>query len=409
MKQITECVRKTCLSLGLNENYFRILRKPARSIIVNLPIRRDDGSLKVMKGHWVLHSNVMGPGKGGFRIDSNTSLEQLQLLAQLMTWKCAVVGLPLGGFKGNVQFNAKELSHSEKERVVRAYTRSLINVLGPKTAIPSPDLNTNASLMAVMMDTYSVSVGATTPGVCTGKPLEVGGIVGRNRSVGWGLAHLIKDYLKRDNTEMKDREVVIQGIGHVGKNIALSAVEYGAKVISISDSSTGLYDPDGLDINDILQYKNENGSLKGYERADEIENDKMLCLECDALVPCATQNQINKHIADDIKAELIIEGANSPTTIEGDQILNERGISIIPDVIANSGGLIVSYFEWVQDLQSLQWSMKQVSNELDKIIIRAFGKVYDLKHKNHITYREAAYQIAVKRVVSALKYRGIYP
>jgi len=409
MKVVTNYVEKVCTALGVSDDYLRIFEKPNRSIIVNLPIRLDDGSLKMMKGYWVLHSSILGPGKGGFRIDNRSSLEDIQFLAQLMTWKCALLGLPLGGFKGSVQYDAKLLSQNEHNNVVRAYTKYLIKVLGPKTVIPSPNLNTNATSMAVMMDTYSMSVGCTTPGICTGKPQEAGGILGRNRAVGWGLAHIINDIVKKTGEKLKDKSLVIQGFGHVGKNIALNASNYGAKVVAISDTSTGLHNGDGLDINELIQYKQTHGCLDGYDKAEKIENSGILNLECDALVPCATQNQITKSNADNIHTNLVIEGANSPTTYAAEKILNERGITIIPDLIANSGGLIVSYFEWVQDLQALHWSLEQVSTELKKIILRTFNQVYMTHKDNKISYREAAYQIAIKRVISAAKYRGIYP
>ncbi len=409
MKSVSICVEKACDRLNYSHNYLRFLKKPARSIIVNLPVRMDDGSLEMMKGNWVLHSKVLGPGKGGFRMDLNTSLEDLTFLAKLMTYKCSVVGLPLGGCKANVQVDHRLLSKDEKMRAVRTFTRDLINVLGPKESILAPDLNTNATMMAVMMDTYSVSLGKTTHGVCTGKPLEVGGIVGRNRAVGWGLAHIMNNYVQRIHETMKNKRVVIQGVGHVGKNIARSAVKYGSKVIAISDTSTGLYREEGLEIDKILEHKKKHGHLKGFEGAQEISNEKMLCLDCDALVPCATQNQITKKIAENLSTELIIEGANSPIDYQGEKVVNERNIAVIPDIIANSGGVIVSYFEWVQDLQALQWTKSQVSQQLEKIILRAFKNVYEVRHSDHLTYRDAAYQIALQRLIKALDYRGIYP
>ncbi|MCP4760356.1 MAG: Glu/Leu/Phe/Val dehydrogenase [archaeon] len=401
--------KKTCDILGINENYYRFLSKPARTVIVNCPVRMDNGKIKMFQGYRVLHSNALGPGKGGLRISPTSTVANIQGLAMIMTWKTALIGLPLGGAKGAIVADVKDLSEGELERLIRRYTASIINVIGPKTDIPSPDLNTSQKEMAWTMDTYSMGTGKTTPGVCTGKPVEIGGIVGRDKAVGWGLAYIMREFANRESEKLRDQKVVIQGIGHVGKTFAKMAIQFGAKVIGISDSTTGLYKEEGLDINDIIQYKKTNKSLKGYGRAEEISNNELLKLKCDALFPCATQNQITKDNVDDIQCRLIIEGANSPITWEADQILEEKHLTVVPDIIANSGGVISSYFEWVQDLSQLRWTIDRVSKELEKVILSAFNEVYKVKIDNIVSYRRAAYMVAVDRVIKAIKYRGVYP
>jgi glutamate dehydrogenase/leucine dehydrogenase len=406
-----EQLRLTCGILGVSENHFRTLSKPQRTVIVSCPVKKDNGKLQMFTGFRVLHSNILGPGKGGIRLTTTTCVEECQALAMLMTWKCALIGLPLGGAKGAIIADPKTLSYGELERLIRRYTASINNVIGPSQDIPSPDINTNGQTMAWLMDTYSMGIGKTTPGVCTGKPVEIGGIVGRDKAVGWGLAYILREFAKRQAEELQNQKVIIQGIGHVGQNAARLAQQFGAIIVGISDSTQGIYSEKGLDINDIINFKDQGQSLKNYDRKDieKVEKDKLLLYPCDGLIPCATPHSITKEIADKVNCRLIIEGANNPTQLMADKILEERDITVIPDVIANAGGLITSYFEWVQDLSALQWSVDRVSRELEKIILNAFGKVYQTKHEHAISYRRAAYMLAVQRVVNALKLRGIYP
>lgn len=409
LNESIEQLRITCEQLHLNQNIFRFLSKPQRTVIVNFPVRRDSGKIEMFEGYRVLHSNVLGPGKGGTAIYDSASVEEVQALAMLMTWKTSLIGLPLGGSKGAIKTDPHKLSHSEQERLVRKYTTATMNVMGPQTDIPSPDLNTDSQTMAWMMDQYSTGIGKTTPGVVTGKPVEIGGILGRDRAVGWGLAAILKNFMEREAEEIKGKKIVVQGIGHVGRNFATTAVQYGVKVVGICDSLTGLYNEEGLDINDVIEYKNRKGNLIDYPRADSIKIDDLLLLKCDALLPCATANQITKDVAEKLQCRIVIEGANRPTTLEADQILAQRGIEIIPDIIANAGGLIASYFEWVQDISALSWSMDRVQRELNKIILNAFETVVRIKKEQAVTYRRAAYMTAIKRVASAVEYRGIYP
>jgi glutamate dehydrogenase (NAD(P)+) len=400
-----------CTYLKIDSKYSKYLSHPYRSVTVNFPVKMEDGSLESFEGYRVLHSQVLGPGKGGFFLDPDTSIQEVQALAMIMSWKCSLIGLPLSGAKGAIKVDSKTLSEGEKEKLVRRYTQSIINVIGPNLDIPSPDLNTNAQTMAWMMDTYSMGVGKTVPGICTGKPIEIGGIIGRNRSVGMGMAYLLRNYAERESEEIKNKKIVIQGFGHVGKNIALSSEEFGAKIIAISDSSTGLFDENGLDIQDLISFKTKTGTLKGYDKSgvDEITNEALLQLECDVLLPSATKCQITIDNVDKLQCSMIIEGANAAITSQADTILQERKVTVIPDIIANAGGLIVSYFEWVQDLSRLSWSIGRVSSELEKIILEAFNRIYQIKQDYSISYRQAAYIVAIKRFVAAIKYRGFYP
>lgn len=398
-----------CDGLQCDPKYHKYLSKPLRTVIVNCPIRLNSGRVKIFTGYRVLHSNLLGPGKGGLRIDPHCSLADIQGLAMLMTWKCAVIGLPLGGAKGLIRVNPQELQPNELERLIRRYTSSIINVIGPDQDIPSPDLNTNSQIMAWMMDTYSQHVGRTTPGVCTGKPVVIGGIQGRDQSVGWGLADILREFSRREKENLVGQKVVIQGIGKVGRSMARTAEGFGAKIIAISDHNTGIYNPDGLDIADIIRFKSSTGSLLNYSKADKITNKEMLTLKCDALVPCATQNTINKQAVENIDCRVVIEGANSPLTYKADQILQERNITVIPDILSNAGGLIVSYFEWVQDLAKIRWDVDRISRELEKIILNAFNNVYQEHKEKNYSYRQAAYTIAVKRLTESLRLRGIFP
>ena len=404
-------LQQTCSLLGVHENNFKVLSKPIRTVLVSLPIKMDDGVIRIFEGCRTMHTNIMGPGKGGIRFSPTSSVEEAQAFAMLMTWKCALIGLPLSGARGYVKVDPSKLSLSELESLTRRYTASIINIIGPDMDIPAPDLNTNAQTMAWLMDTYSMGVGKTTPGVCTGKHPELGGIIGRNRAVGWGLGYISRAFAQKEHEKLQDQRVVIQGIGQVGKNAARIANEHGARIVAISDSCTGLYKEDGLDINNIITYKNEHGSLLGYEQKDvqSITNAELLTLPCDVLVPCATQHQITVQNVEKLECDTIIEGANMPITFAADEILNEKKIPVIPDILANSGGAITSYFEWVQGIGKLRWTGEKVAQKLEEIILKAFDRVYELKKEKSVSFRQAAHMLAVRRVEPALKYRGIYP
>ncbi len=411
LDQVLDQFTTTAKIMGIDENFVRILSKPARTVIMNMPVRMDDGSLNMVKGYLVLHQNTVGPGRGGIRMDPNSTIECIKALAINNSWVSSIAGVPMGGCHGAIIADPDLLSDREKERMVRRYTASMTNLIGPEKNILSPDLGTGQHSMAYIFDTYSMGKGATTPGVCTGKPIEVGGIIGNDKAMGMGVADVLREVVRRDpDKDLKDDPVVIQGIGHVGKNFAHTINQFGAKIVVISDSKTGVYDPDGLDINDVINYKEKNGSLVDYTRADAISNEEMLTLPCYALVPCARESQIRGLNVDKLQCELIIEGANNPVTFKADKILEERGdITVIPDIVAGLGSAIISYFEWVQDLSQLRWNATRVSKELEKAVLNSFDEVYHKKEKHGITYRRAALMVAIERVLAAKQLRGVYP
>lgn len=401
-------LKEACDYLGFSDNIFKYLSKPMRIVEVNCPIIMDDGSIQMFEGFRVLHNNIRGPGKGGIRFSPDVNMEEVMALAMWMTWKCSVVDLPYGGSKGGIKVDIAKLSPKELERLTRRYTSSIIDVIGPDIDIPAPDMNTNAQTMAYVFDTYSMQVGKTTPGVVTGKPVEIGGSLGRTQATGRGLSYILREFAKRAGLELADQRIVVQGFGNVGSWAAKTLSDWGAKIIAVSDVSGGYYNPDGLNIDTFVDYLKTNPTLDGLEGAgDKITNEQLLALECDFLLPCAMENQITKANASDLQCKYIIEGANGPTTPEADDIIEERGIDLIPDILANAGGVTCSYFEWVQNLQSLFWDLDRVNQELERIMLAAFDDVYKMKQEKNISYRLATYLIAVQRVAKAVEYRGI--
>ncbi|WP_371803713.1 Glu/Leu/Phe/Val dehydrogenase [Candidatus Lokiarchaeum ossiferum] len=402
-------LQKTCASLGIDEGYSKFLATPEQNVIVNFPVIKDSGKLEMLQGFRVRHSNALGPAKGGQIISQYATLDETRALAMLMTWKCALIGVPLGGSNGAIVADPTKYSSKELERMVRRFTASIINVIGPEIDIPGPDLNTDKKIMGYIMDTYSMGVGETTHRICTGKPVDIGGIIGREEAVGWGLGYLLHELYRKEFQEISGQTVVIQGFGNVGKNFALAAQELGAKIIAISDSSTGIYNVDGLNIKELIEFKTETGSLSNYPKARVISNTSLFELECDVLIPCATHSQITKHNVNQLRCRRIIEGANAAITSAAEKILWDRNIMVIPDILANAGGVIVSYFEWVQGFQQILWSMDDVKMQLRKIIVAVFHQVYDLQIREEISLRDAAYRIAVKRIYEAESLRGIFP
>ncbi|MHA1819987.1 MAG: Glu/Leu/Phe/Val family dehydrogenase [Promethearchaeota archaeon] len=409
LKDIRTRIKKSCLLLGVNEDYYRFLSKVQKTVVVSLPLMRDNGELEMYKGYLAEHATIMGPAKGGLRISPDITQEDIQAFAIKNSFKSALIGLPLSGGKTAIKADPRILSNKEIERLVRRFTASIINQIGPDKHILSPELNTDEQTMAWVADTYSMGMGKPKFHVCTGKPPEMGGIIGRDKAVGWGVGYILKYYANRKNEDIRSRSIAIQGIGHVGRSAAIIGQEYGARIVAISDKSCGVYKPEGLDLIDVINYKKKNGQLKGYPRAEIITNKELLSLKVDVLIPCATHGQITKDNADDINARLILEGANGPITMDADDILDERKVPIIPDIIANTGGIIASYFEWVNDLSQLRWSADRIARELEHIIVDAFARVYDKRHKDAISYREAAYELAIQRLVKAIEFRGIYP
>jgi len=397
--------------MGLNNNIRKFLKRIERSLIVSIPIKLDNGNLEIFEGYRVHHSTIRGPGKGGVRFANNVYLDEVKALATWMTWKCSLLDLPFGGAKGGIRVDPGKLSKNELERLTRRYTAEIINIIGPDIDILAPDVNTNAQIMAWIMDTYSMNKGRAIPGVVTGKPIEIGGSVGRETATGMGLYFVIEAMCNKLDLDLKSQRIVVQGFGNVGSTIAEILYEEGCKISAISDISGGLFFSDGLEICKILEWTQQGKYLKDYrdERYKLIANVELLTIECDILIPAALENQITKVNANEIKCKIVLEGANGPTTPNADNILSNKGIQVIPDILANAGGVCVSYFEYVQDIHAYFWELDRINNELKKIILKAFEDVYRVSKEKKITLRTAAYIIAVSRIVKAIELRGIFP
>lgn len=397
--------------INLNPNTLEYLKKVERSLIVSIPIVMDDGSLKIFEGYRVHHSTLRGPAKGGIRYSPDVTLDEIKALAFLMTFKTSLLNLPLGGSKGGVCVDTKELSKKELERLTRRYTAEIINMIGPDIDIPAPDMYTDSTTMAWIMDTYSMQKGRTIPSVVTGKPIEVGGSIGRLEAPGTGIGYLLEHICQKLNYDLKKMKIVIQGFGKVGSVVAKQLCEISCDVIAVSEKQGGIYSPDGLDINEIIKWKQQGNSLKDYngKNISTITNDELLSLKCDVLIPAAVENQIYSKNADNIDCKIILEGANSPTTSQADAILNEKGVIIVPDILANSGGVCVSYFEYIQDIQSYFWGLDRVNREMKNIIIKTFEDVYNLSKKMNTSLRIAAFAIGAKRLAKAHELRGLFP
>lgn len=399
--------------INLDNNILKILERPATTLITTFPVTMDDGSIEVFEGYRVQHNMSRGPCKGGIRFSPSVNIDEVKALAAWMTWKTAVTNIPYGGAKGGVVVDPSKLSQSELQRLVRRFTYSIISLIGPNSDIPAPDINTNPEIMAVMMDTYSMIKGHTELGVVTGKPIEVGGSLGRKEATGRGVYITMEEALHQQNKQCCDGvKIAIQGFGNVGSHFARIAYENKAKIIGVTDIFGGVYNPNGLDIPDLISYVENSGkrSVVGYPGADPLPQADIFSLDVDVLAPCALENQITTSNAEIIEASLIVEGANGPTTPRADKILNERGIVVIPDILANAGGVVCSYFEWVQSLQSFFWSDDQVNNALSNILIKSFKEVNLYKSRYNIQdLRTAAMCLAVSRVAKAIKLRGIFP
>lgn len=395
--------------MGLDPNLREVLREPKRELTVHFPVKMDDGTIKVFTGHRVQHNLARGPAKGGIRYAPDVTLDEVKALAMWMTWKTAVVGIPYGGAKGGVRCNPKEMSQNELENLTRRFATEISIMIGPERDIPAPDVNTNPQVMAWIMDTISMHKGYSVPGVVTGKPLEIGGSKGRNVATSLGGQYVVREAAQRIGLNLSDAKVVIQGFGNAGMFSAKFMVEDGATVIAVSDSKGGIYNPNGLNIEEVIKVKQETGSVINYKDADQITNEELLELECDILVPAALENQITQENADRIKTKIILELANGPTTPEADKILWDKGVLILPDILANAGGVTVSYFEWVQDIYSFFWDEDRVNQELERIMARAFHAVFEKVDHMNVNPRIAAYILAIDRVAKATEIRGIYP
>ena len=397
--------------MGLDKNISEYLKRIERALIVTIPIMMDDGTLQIFEGYRVHHSTVRGPGKGGIRYSMDVNLDEVKALAMWMTWKTSLLNLPLGGAKGGVRVDPKKLSIKELERLTRRYTAEIINVIGPDIDIPAPDINTNAQIMAWIMDVYSMQKGRSVPGVVTGKPVEIGGSVGREPATGMGMYFVLQAFCEKLGLDLKSQTIVIQGFGNVGGTFAELLYKEGCKVIAVSDVSTGIYYEDGLDIDKLLQWAKEGNLLKDYKNDGYklITNHELLTTKCGVLAPSAVENQITQANADEIDCKIIVEGANGPTTPEADKILFKKGIRVLPDILANAGGVCVSYFEYVQGINSYFWKLDRINEELKRIIIEAFEETYKISEERQIPLRTAAYIIAVSRIARAIELRGIFP
>jgi glutamate dehydrogenase (NAD(P)+) len=395
--------------LPLKRGIREFLAYPKRELTVYFPVKMDEGSVRVFTGYRVHHSTVLGPSKGGIRFHPDVTLSETRALAMLMTWKCAVVGLPYGGAKGGVVVNPKELSLNELEHLTRRYTAEISIMIGPESDIPAPDVGTTPQVMAWLMDTYSMHRGYSVPSVVTGKPIAIGGSYGRLEATGRGVAIALKEAAKRRGMALDGATVVVQGFGNVGSVAASQIAQLGCKVIAVSDINGGVVNPRGLDVERLLEHNLQTKTVVGFPGADHISNEELLELPCDFLVPCALEGQIAEDNAPKIRARMIVEGANGPTTPAADDILADRGIPVVPDILANAGGVIVSYFEWVQGLQQFFWSEEEVNQNLEQIMVRAFEQVWQVAQEKAVNLRTAAMIRAIDRVAEALYLRGIYP
>lgn len=410
-EQMLSVLDMAAKKLGYSLNDYITLRYPERELKVTIPVEMDDGSTQIFTGYRIQHSSSRGPCKGGIRFHPCVNMDEVKALAAWMTWKCAVVNIPYGGAKGGIEVDPSCLSEKELSRLTRRYTAAILPILGPERDIPAPDVNTDSVIMGWIMDTYSMFKGYAVPGVVTGKPIEIGGSLGRKEATGRGVSIVADEIACRMGLSMQKAKIAVQGFGNVGGTAAKIFYDKGYSIVAISDVHGALYNDNGLNIDEIIKYALVNRTIKGYTEkgCQEISNEELLTLSADILVPAALENQITKRIAKDIKAKIIVEGANGPTTTEADEILNEKGTIIVPDILANAGGVVVSYFEWVQNLQAIFWDEHEVNSMLKKIMVKSFDEVYMLSKENKVTLRIAAYMLALDRVVKAKKIRGIFP
>jgi len=395
--------------LKLDPGLRQILRTPKRVMEVSIPVKMDNGQTKVFTGFRVQHNVSRGPAKGGLRYHPNVTLDEVKALAAWMTWKTATVNLPYGGAKGGIVCDPKRMSKGELERMTRRYAAEIQPIIGPEVDIPAPDVYTDAQTMAWIMDTYAMTVGHAAPGVVTGKPVSIGGSEGRTDATGRGVLFVVEEACKVKKISLRGATVAIQGFGNVGSAVARLFAEKKAKIIAISDSRGGVHNPRGIDPLRALRYKERSGTVVGMPGASRISNDELLALKCDILVPAALENVITLHNADVIKAKIVAEAGNGPTTPHADEILSRKGVFVVPDILANAGGVTVSYFEWAQDLQGFFWQVQEVNSKLEFVMRRAFNDVHETMRKFHVYPRAAAYILAVGRVADATLVRGLFP
>ncbi|MCI4337580.1 MAG: Glu/Leu/Phe/Val dehydrogenase [Thermoplasmata archaeon] len=396
--------------LGLDDGMRQILKHPKRELTVNFPVRMDNGSYRVFTGHRVQYNNARGPSKGGIRYHPQVTLDEVRALAAWMTWKCSVVNLPYGGAKGGVVCDPKTMSKHELERLTRRYASEIAPIIGPEMDIPAPDVYTDSQTMAWIMDTYSSMKGYTVPGVVTGKPIGLGGSEGRGEATGRGCAYVIREAAPHAGVKVRGGSVAVQGFGNAGSVAAkLLHDEQGAKIVAVSDTKGGIYNADGFNPHAVEEHKMKTGSVVGFPGTKSITNEELLEIHTDVLIPAALENQITKKVAEKIQAKIVAEAANGPTLPEADTVLYERKVTVLPDVLANAGGVTVSYFEWAQDIQGFFWPLDEVNHKLEAIMVRSYNDVHKVSEARHVHNRTAAYVLAVQRVVDAITIRGIYP
>ncbi len=394
--------------LKLDEGLWRVLQQPNREIIVHIPVAMDNGQLEVFTGYRVQHSIARGPAKGGVRYSPDVTLDEVRALASWMTWKCAVVNIPFGGAKGGIICDPKNMSRGELERMTRRYTSELIEFIGPEKDVPAPDVNTNEQTMAWMMDTYSMHMRQTVTAVVTGKPLNMGGSRGRREATGRGVMIICDESIKKNNMTRESTRVIIQGFGNVGSNAAVLMHQAGYKVVGIGEWDGGLYNSKGIDIAALWEHRQKEGTIHGFKKAEAAATEELLITDCDILIPAATENVINSGNAAKVKAKILVEGANGPTTAAADDILGDKHVFVMPDILANAGGVTASYFEWVQDRQGYFWKESVVNSQLEDIMVSSFEDVVRYAETHKVNNRIAAYMLAIDRVAYTIRQRGIY-
>jgi len=395
-------------ALGLDNDTREMIKYPERVLTVSVPVRMDDGSIKRFQGYRVQHSTARGPAKGGIRFHPQVTLDEVKALATWMTWKCAVVNIPFGGAKGGVICDPHKMSMGELERLTRRYTAELVDFIGPEKDVPAPDVNTNEQIMAWMMDTYSMHMRQTVTAVVTGKPINIGGSRGRREATGRGVLIVCDEAIKKLGLSRESARVIVQGFGNVGSNAAKLMEEAGYKIVGIDEVGGGLYNKNGLDIEALWEWRQKNGTIQGFPGAEKYPAAELLVTDCEILIPAATENQITSRNVDRVKCKILAEGANGPTTAAADEVLAEKGVFVIPDILANAGGVTTSYFEWVQDRQGYFWKESLVNEQLQEIMVSSFQDVVRYAETHHVNNRIAAYMLAIDRVAYTIKQRGIY-
>jgi glutamate dehydrogenase (NAD(P)+) len=402
-------LRRVADIFGIDDRLVNVLQECKKAVVVSVPVSMDDGSTQAFEGYRVTHNVARGPSKGGLRYHPDVTLDEVKALAMWMTWKCALMNIPFGGAKGGIAVDPKKLSPGELQRMTRRFTSEIINEIGPEKDIPAPDVGTDGTVMAWIFDTYSMNKGHSVLGVVTGKPLNIGGSLGRLEATARGSLYCIQEAARKRELRLDGITAAVQGFGNVGSFLAKFLAEEGATVVAVSDSQVGLYNPKGVDVSAALAHKQETGTLRGLRGADEITNEELLLVDCDVLAPCALEQVITQDNADKIKASIICEGANGPVTPAGDEILEDKGVLVLPDILANAGGVVVSYFEWVQGLQEYFWKEPEVNSKLRDIITRAFNEAWHVSQERDVAMRPASYGVAVGRVAEATITRGLYP